>query len=286
MDVDAYLRRIGFAGAVRPDLATLRQLVLHHVCAIPFENLDPFVGRRVSLDPLEVEHKLVHGGRGGWCFEQNLLFGNALRALGFDVTDLAGRVLWGRAPDAITPRTHRLLQVKVEGHEYLADVGFGGQMPSGVLDLHSEASQATPHEPFRLRRIGGAERVLESLIQDEWKLMYRFDLQPQLPIDFEAANFQLAHDPGSHFTQGITVSRVTSLGRRVLRGHPEHGVEMVLHSLHEATRRLAVAGPDQVLALLSDEFELATGSIPGLRERLTRLFEECAARASTPPPRP
>ncbi len=222
----------------------LAALVLRHVASIPFENIDAFLGRRPSLDPAEVERKLVHEGRGGWCFEQNLLFGNALRALGFEVGDLAARVLWNRPPDAITARTHRLLVVKVEGREWLVDVGFGGQMLTGVLDLHSQSEQQTPHEPFRLRHAGG-ERVLESLLQGEWKPLCRFDLQRHLPIDFEAANYQLSHDPASHFTQGLGVSRVAADGRHVLRAH-----ELGFHRLGgDTSRRLLGSATEEVAAL-------------------------------------
>ena len=49
---------------------------------IAFENLDPLLKRPVKLDAASLEAKLVKGGRGGYCFEQNLLFGHVLRALG------------------------------------------------------------------------------------------------------------------------------------------------------------------------------------------------------------
>ena len=90
-DLPGYLAHTGFEGTARADLPTLRQLVLRHVLTIPFENLDALTGRRPSLDPADVERKLLRQRRGGWCFEQNLLLGNALRALGFAVEDLAAR---------------------------------------------------------------------------------------------------------------------------------------------------------------------------------------------------
>ena len=228
----------------------LRALVLRHAQSIPFENLDAFVGRRVSLDAEAVERKLVRDGRGGWCFEQNLLFGNALRALDFEVTDLAARVLWGRPLDAITARTHRMLVVRIAGQDWLADVGFGGQMLTGVLDLHSEAQQQTPHEPFRLRRMGD-ERMVESLVQGEWKPLCRFDLQRQQPIDFEAANYWLVHDPGSHFTQGLVVSLVAQDGRHTLRGR-----ELAFHKLGGGTARRELHDAAAVLDALRDVFGL------------------------------
>jgi len=250
LDPEAYLRRVDYRGPREPTLEVLRALVLRHATSIPFENLDAFLGRRVSLDPQAVERKLVHGGRGGWCFEQNLLFGNALRALDFEVTDLAARVLWGRPPDAVTARTHRMLLVRIAGQDWLVDVGFGGQMLTGVLDLHSEAQQQTPHEPFRLRRMGD-ERVVESLVQGEWRPLCRFDLQRQQPIDFEAANWWLTQDPASHFTQGLVVSLVAQDGRHTLRGR-----ELAFHKLGGGTTRRELQGVAEVLDALRDVFGL------------------------------
>lgn len=274
MDVAAYLGRIGYVGQRAPTRPLLADIVLRHAMSIPFENLDAFTGRRVSLDPAQVEGKLVHGRRGGWCFEQNLLLGEALRALGFDVTDLAARVLWGRPHDAITPRTHRLLRVRAGEGDWLVDAGFGGHTLTGVLDLASETSQETPHEPFRLRRLNDAERVLESLIAGEWRPLCRFDLQPQLPIDFEAANYQLAHDPASHFTQGLVVSRVAADGRHVLRG-----MELGFHALAGGTRREVLRDADEAHDALREVFGIDVDALPALRQRLERAQAGSAARS-------
>jgi arylamine N-acetyltransferase len=43
---------------------------------------------------------MIAGRRGGYCFEQNMLFRGALRALGFKVTSLQARVVRGLAVDA------------------------------------------------------------------------------------------------------------------------------------------------------------------------------------------
>jgi N-hydroxyarylamine O-acetyltransferase len=264
-DLPAYLAHIGFEAAPHADLATLRQLVLRHVLAIPFENLDALTGRRPSLDPADVERKLLRQRRGGWCFEQNLLLGNALRALGFAVEDLAARVVWGRGAEVVAPRTHRVLKVRAENRDWIVDAGFGGQTLTGVLDLASEEPQVTPHEPFRLGRLG-EELLMESQVAGEWLPMFRFDLHPQQPIDFEAANFQLVHDPASHFTQGLRVSRVTRDGRHVLRGF-----ELAFHSLQGGTRRETLHDAHAVLEALRDVFGIDTSDLPDLRERLKAL---------------
>lgn len=53
----------------------------------------------------------MRGGRGGWCFEQNLPLKSVLKALGYRVTGLAARVLWNAPEGALPPRGHMLLRV-------------------------------------------------------------------------------------------------------------------------------------------------------------------------------
>ncbi len=71
IDLDAYFRRIGFAGAAGPNRPTLDALHRLHPQAIAFENLDPLLGQPVRLDAAALEDKLVRSGRGGYCYEQN-----------------------------------------------------------------------------------------------------------------------------------------------------------------------------------------------------------------------
>ena len=150
IDLDAYFRRVGYDGPRTATLETLRALHLLQPQAIAFENLDPLLKRPVRLDPASLQAKLVDGGRGGYCFEHNLLFAHVLRALGFKVQEATARVRWGVPPGVHTPRVHALLVVEADGGSYLADVGFGGNVLTGPLLLKSREEQATPHEPFRL----------------------------------------------------------------------------------------------------------------------------------------
>lgn len=90
--LDNYLARIGYRGAIRPDLPTLAAIHAAHVNAIPFEDFDPLLRRPVNLDLGSLQEKLVDNRRGGYCFEQNALFKAALEAIGFQITGLGGRV--------------------------------------------------------------------------------------------------------------------------------------------------------------------------------------------------
>ena len=265
MNLAAYFERIAYDGPRVASRAALARIAYRHALSIPFENLDPYLGVRVSLDPEAVADKLVTRRRGGWCFEHNLLLGDALREMGFDVQDLAARVLWGREPDAVAARTHRVLQVRCDGRDLLVDAGFGGQSLTGAIEMESEIGQKTPHDLVRLRQLG-AERLLETCLQGQWRPMYRFDLQPQLPIDFEAANFQLSTDPASHFVTGLVAALPTPEGRHALRGSDLTWYD----SLGNAQpRRLESAA--QVMVTLREVFGINLAGLETLEQRLTQI---------------
>ena len=92
IDLDAYFSRIGYAGERRASLCALQDLHLAHALHIPFENLDVILKRPVRIDLESIQAKLVRDRRGGYCFEQNLLFAAVLHQLGFPVTLLQARV--------------------------------------------------------------------------------------------------------------------------------------------------------------------------------------------------
>ena len=205
-DLDAYLARIGFGARLAPSLAVLSGLVSAHATSIPFESLNPLARRPVDLGIDALQQKLVRDGRGGWCYEHNLLFGHALHAIGFRPIGLAARVLWSVAAGAVRPRTHMLLRLDVDGQPHLVDVGFGGLTLTGVLRLEPDVVQETPHEPFRLVR-RGEDFVMEALLKDAWVPLYSFDLQPQLMPDYEMPNWVLQHHPESHFLANLIAAR-------------------------------------------------------------------------------
>src|SRR5438874_538763 len=92
MDIEAYLNRIGYSGPRTPTLDTLRGLHRSHLLRVPFENLDIHSGRPIELDEERLFEKIVHHGRGGFCYELNGLFANLLREMGFPVSLLSAGV--------------------------------------------------------------------------------------------------------------------------------------------------------------------------------------------------
>jgi N-hydroxyarylamine O-acetyltransferase len=262
LDLDAYLERVGLAGTAGASLATLEALALAHPIAIPFENLDAFLRRPVPLDTASLQRKLVLGRRGGWCFEQNLLFGTALRALGFHVIGLAARVLWNAPEGSVRPRSHMLLLVEIEGTRYITDVGFGGLTLTAPLRLEPNVAQATPHEVFRVRD-GDGDFILEAMLGDAWKPLYRFDLQPQYLADYEVSNWYLCHFPGSPFLADVMAARADRGSRHALAGlrytrraldgtvatRPLHGADALRNELRASFGIELPGGPEVSAAL-------------------------------------
>ena len=261
-DIDAYFARIGWSGPVAVDRATLNAIAAHHPAAIPFENLDPYLDRPVDLSPEALVAKLIHGQRGGYCFEQNGLLRLVLERIGFAATPLSGRVVWNMDPETITARTRMVLRVDLADGPVLIDSGFGSAVPTGVLDLVPDIEQPTPHEPFRFVRVGEEWRA-QIRIGAEWRTTYRFDLSPQHQIDYAVANWYTSTHPNSHFRHGLTLARPLP-GRRIsLRG-----TEFATHTPGGVTERRTLDEPEEVAAVIEEAFGIR---IPDRAALLSRL---------------
>ncbi len=268
IDLDAYFERIGYEGGRTPTLDTLRAIVLRHTEAIPFENLNPLLGWPVRLDLASLERKLVRDGRGGYCFEQNLLLRHVLEALGLSVAGLTARVLWNAPEGVVTPRTHMLLRVELNDGPYIADVGFGAQSLTGPIRLEADTEQATPHEPFRLLR-AGAGFVLQTSIRGSWLPLYQFDLEEQHQADYEISNWYVSTHPGSHFVTGLMAGRAVPGRRYALRNN-----DLAVHSLNGGTERRVLGNAAELRGTLQDLFRLTLPETPELDAVLERLTSQ------------
>lgn len=265
IDLDAYFRRIGHDGPAAPDLATLRALHRLQPEAIAFENLDPLLGRPVSLDAAALERKLVLGRRGGYCFEQNELFRHALAALGFEVRVLVGQTLWQQPPDAVPARGHMALEVALDGAAYLADVGFGALTLTGPLRLGTEVPQPTPHGRFRLVAEAAGHR-LEADLAGTWQALYRFEAAPASPLDVAFANQYLASHPASPFVRELMAARPVGEARYGLRGN-----RLSKHGPNGRSEHREIASALELRQTLEGVFGLAVPEGARLEALLARL---------------
>ena len=215
IDLEGYFRRVGFDGPARPDLNTLLALHASHAAAIPFEAIDPLIGRPARLDLDSLQAKLVRSRRGGYCFEHNTLFKAVLEAIGFGVTGLAGRVAWMGAGAPLGPRSHMLLLVDLAEGPYLADVGFGAHLLDAPLRFTPDLEQRTAWAVYRVEREGD-EFALAARHGEGWRRAYVFDLTSQLPSDYDMANWYTSTHADSLFTHVLIAERLTAEVRRNL----------------------------------------------------------------------
>lgn len=214
MNAPAYLSRIRYAGPIVPNAETLRSLHRAHMFAVPFENLDISLGRKIICDESRFLHKIVEERRGGFCYELNGAFAALLRELGFQVTPLSARVSVGDGgvgPDF----DHLALRVELE-QEWLADVGFGDSFVE-PLPLVSGLEQEQFGRRYRMVSVDG-EFCLEANADNIWKKQYVFTLQPRELSEFAGMCHYHQTSSDSHFTRKRVCSLATPDGRITASG--------------------------------------------------------------------
>ncbi|MER5260193.1 MULTISPECIES: arylamine N-acetyltransferase [unclassified Streptomyces] len=248
LDIEAYLARLGHEGEAKPDFDTLRALHRAHVAAIPFENLETMLGRPVPLDLPALQDKLVRRRRGGYCYEQNLLFAAALDRIGFAVKGLGARVRAGASSRRAV--THMLLRVEADGRQWHCDVGFGAEgllepIPMGDEgDVEQDVRQGEWR--FGIVQESNGARVLRTEEAGGWFDLYEYTLEERLPVDYVVMNHYTSTHPMSSFIRRPVIQRAAPEARRTLIG-----------------ARLTVARPDGT----SDERGVSTQELGEVLDR-------------------
>jgi N-hydroxyarylamine O-acetyltransferase len=220
LDVDAYLRRVGYSGPTEPSEANLVALYKAHLGSIRFENLDIFIRGKVDVSLEAIQDKIVYRGRGGYCYEQAQLFGAVLERLGFGVERLLARV--GPDGGAARPRTHLTLRVRADQNVWLADPGFGSSPPAplslrryrsgGPQEVDGWIYEITPDEEH-----GQEVWKLREYQAGNWVTLHRWDDNKVQPIDVVLSNYYTSTHPDSWFTwQPVIVRRDSDAIRSIL----------------------------------------------------------------------
>ena len=207
----AYLERMGYRGETRVTKECLDELIYLHQCNVPFECLDTYHTEWIPpLDKDSLFDKIVTRNRGGFCFELNGLFVLLLRSLGFDAFSVGCRVAVNRTE--LGNISHRATIVRLEGTEYIVDVGLGGTMAAFAVEI-SETRQTGHGETYWVEDAPGG-----------WKLICRLDENQQryptvlvapialIPRDFEAFCHYMLENPEIIFRTRRTVNRRTPNG--------------------------------------------------------------------------
>lgn len=272
-DLAVYGHRIGYSGSFEPTLENLSAIVAAHGNRIPFENLNPLMGRPVvDLSRDALFDKLVRHRRGGYCYEHNGLLRYLLSDMGFDVSVCTGRVVY-QTPDwesgAQIARTHQVSLVGVPGieHRYLVDTGFGGQTPTSPVRFVVDEVAQTRHEPYRLLAHGDGY-LLEAFVAGAWRPLYVFDETPQQQIDLEVGSWYVSTHPTSTFVTGLSVAMVTDDERWNLRGR-----NLSVYRNDGSREKVRFDNASQVLDAVVNRFGIDVGGLGDVHARVTAVLD-------------
>ena len=275
-DQEAWLQRIGYDGPRAPTLAVLQALIAAHAAAIAYESLDVLLDRPPKLDLGSLQAKMIKGGRGGYCFEQNMLFRAGLISLGYNVTSLQARVVRGLEMDAPRPMLHMVLRIDLPEGLFLADVGFGNLAPTGALRLTPRLEQATPHEVMRFVAMG-EELTLQSKLGDTWEHIYRVVSLPRFDAEYEICNWFTGTHPQSPYRNNLIAARPGPNGTRLTLFNARFNVR---HAAGEVERR-TLKTEAEYRSVLTDAFGLRVSD-----RDLGIALANVAQRGTRGPPHP
>jgi N-hydroxyarylamine O-acetyltransferase len=242
-DLPRLFERLGIKENPDSFQATFENLQILHksfLLTFPFENLNIHLkdiiattdnnGCKVDIHPQRIEKKLVHDGRGGYCFEVNQYFYYTLRTLGYHVTPIMARVLWMGPPGFQAPRNHFISIVTMQPstetpyeNQYLCDVAFGTPSFVSPLSLNEnmiDKPQATKYDTHRIVRYSlshnetgisdnSSDHYLVQTLTDsgKWETMYLFHKKEIATYaDWYCANWQVATMPMSIFLTTVMLS--------------------------------------------------------------------------------
>ncbi len=216
MIINHYLKRINVSSPLEPSLSNLDHLIQQHLQSVHFENLDIIHHRPIRLQIEPLFQKIVIRERGGICFELNGLFHSFLGKLGYDVKMIAATVFlpseeWG------LKGTHLSNIVRIDGKEYLVDIGFGGNAPRKPVPLTGKVVSDIMGN-YRITRDENWLYLEKKDSTHDWRYLYRFLVEKKTLQDFIHPCHLIESSPQSSFNKTYFLSKVTANGRISLIG--------------------------------------------------------------------
>jgi arylamine N-acetyltransferase len=201
-------------------LTYLALLQKHQLVSIPFENLSLHYSshHQVSVHPDALFKKIIsdNNGRGGYCMENNGLFGTFLYNLGFTIYSGGARV-W--AGSDWTGWSHMVNLVTIGETKYHVDVAFGADGPVVPMPLDREGTVMPHISPAKARlqwrNIHGDTDpnqrlwVYEHRRNDgeEWEVKYCYTELEFQPCDYNIMNYYTSTSNKTFFTREIVVDK-------------------------------------------------------------------------------
>lgn len=266
MDLEQYLERINWSFETAPTLDVLGAMMRAHNHTIAFENLDVQLGRPVTTDVEQAWDKLITRRRGGWCYEQNGVFGAALEMIGFDVQRVSASVQ-RLERGLVSHANHLTLIAGIPGEDqrWLVDVGFGGSLLAPIPML-AEQYEHVPYEVGLRRLDDGYWQFWESSGDAE----FTFDFEDK-PADENAMSTRcdfLQSNPESSFVQNLICQLRHPSSHVILRGR-------VLTTVSDEGRKeQRIDSADELADTVRNVFELDVPEVGRLWDRICERHEQ------------
>eukprot|EP01118_Nematostelium_gracile_P007875 TRINITY_DN2585_c0_g1_i1.p1 TRINITY_DN2585_c0_g1~~TRINITY_DN2585_c0_g1_i1.p1 ORF type:complete len:294 (-),score=61.66 TRINITY_DN2585_c0_g1_i1:24-842(-) len=269
MNLDAYLNRIGYDGPRLPTFDVLKALIRAHQASVPFENLDIHTDIPIKIDPEAFYQKIVTKHRGGYCYEQNVLFHWVLKQFGFDCEMLGAQIF---IPDmGFNPLpTHSLHRVTFDGVPYHVDVGYGAS-PAEPLPLDSrDEHKLVDGSEWRLLYGDDGEGFYSLQSKEKGEFVTRYGFR-NLPIgssfqEYLAGNEWVQNNPHSPFVQSLIATLPTSDGRKTISGN-----RFILTKNGQKTIK-EIESNDELNRLLKEEFGLEYEGVINIENQKGKAF--------------
>lgn len=270
-------------------LTYLTTLQKYQLAAVPFENLTLHYSahRHVSLHPEELFKKMVtdNNGRGGYCMENNSLFGIVLLSLGFTVYAAGGHVCQG---DFWLGLSHMVNLVTIGNRKYQVDVGVGPygpieplplERPGGGIYRHispasvrlqwrSLSANSDPEQRYWVYEIRNDE-------QSEWgAFKYAFTEMEFFPQDFAIMNAFPSTSPRAWFTKVVVASKAILDERGELAGRVNiNGNSLKIRMGAHVTEKLHFETEQDRLDALEKYFGIRFGAAErdGIRQLVSEI---------------
>ncbi|MCE4966311.1 hypothetical protein BU679_07985 [Staphylococcus chromogenes] len=201
-------------------LESLQKYIEHFMLKIPFEAIDVFNGKKITMDVEANLEKFIKHHRGGLCYENNLVTHDYLTSRGFKTKLISGYV---KPPnkDWKEMDTHLSTVVSIEGKDYIADTGFG-HFPSQPIPLDGTVvydegdiyriipSHQTPHAYY-------VQMTSQSnnLSKDWTDLLYFENVNRALDYFDERFDFTINH-PDYAFKKILMINKKTKKGHNTM----------------------------------------------------------------------
>ena len=215
---DRLLRRIGLTAAPSANAAGLRTVHRAYVSRVPYEDLAVQLGETEPLEPHGLVSRVLHGGRGGYCFETNTVLHTLLESLGFAVERRQSIVGPRDSHLHCAPTNHMALVVDTpDAGQFIAEAGLG-QGPVDPLPLAPGTVTSGAFE-FPIERDGDGWWVAQHAFGSVPG--FRFSDTPATLSDFQSHHARLATSEDSSFVQTLVVQspredRIVTLRARTL----------------------------------------------------------------------